>query len=639
MTVGLFLFVVQASLPPATVDLGLSEIDSPNPSVDQQFSGEREWLKLPMAIFPEGSATRTIAGDWNDDKRLDAVVLIDQQLFVVVAPGESRGGIRLTTLGSIADFDLAPGAGPLGQDALITVGSAGLTRIYFDKYIGTFVEDLVEGNDWLFASSVRLLARPQLGPPIYIGVAANPTQVIGYLPASSHSTPILTHSAPIERLEVLNWAGDGEEEFVVMTQSEASVYDVRDNLYAQLTASDESSVAIAVVRRALEPHARVAWVTRDSQGGTMSLQLFANGIVEPIVDLGALLVADMVANEMDGDGSDELFLSHQTSKHQVILRSQAEVGDPMSASFDAEEFVIMTALPALHASRISYPTGKPIGGSGAAGNGATGGLLIGTGSLPTLVGGCSTGSHGGGSGGASIPKEDFGRGLSISNLAPGFSKFNTFSRNRAAPAFGDFDNDGDTDLLFPISDDGDLVFLRNDLIDHRDQWMRFETSSLNSAGPDAVRLDFSMSQPDVIAPAATHVELAVWHSDSYGGFTDNDVVTYKAYTIGEWPLSASFVMNEARLPFQDLYHMQLRLVELEPGPEIDVLSAYPVVTASYSSSKSVFEALLAASSIRGGGVTTPKTGPVFVGGIAPRPNLDPFAPGAMPLAPGGGQVL
>jgi len=640
MTVGLLFFALQSSLPPMTPITDLSAIDTPNPSVDLQLSGDREWMQVPAALQPNGVATRTLAGDWNDDHRLDAVVLIEGQLFVVVAPGEARGGALIPTVGSIADFDFLPGGGPDGQDALIAVGSAGLTMHYFHNVLASFIEVNLESSDWLFARSVRVLERPLLAADIYVGVGATPTDVIGYLPAQDFSTPLLSHSAPIDQLEVLEWAGDSEEEFVVMSNEEATVYDVRALQYAQFTAPGESSVALAIFQRSLEPYDRIAWAT--SEGGTASftLRLFADGIVEPPLDLGSLQLSSMAAGELNGDGSDELFLSHRTSQHQVILRSQALMGDLFSPSFDSEEFVILTALPALSELLDEFPIGN-VPGSGGGPNGA-GGLPGAYNSVPLggLPGGVSTSPGGGGSGGTSGVTVESGR-LNQSNqvVPPTTDLINPFLRNTATPAFGDFDNDGDLDILFPVSNSGDLVFQRNGLIDHRQQWPRVASSQLNSAGPDAYRLDVTISKPTAVSPDATHVELAVWRSPGLGDSTDYELDSYKTYAIEEgWPMTVSFIMDEPILPFHDLYHMQLRLVERTPDTEVILLRAFPVMTATFASSRPVFEALFAAAKIRGGGVTTPKTGPVFVGGIAPRPNLDPFAPGAMPLAPGGGQV-
>ena len=639
MTVGLLFFALQSSFPPMTPITDLSVIDNPNPTVDVQLFGQREWMRVPPALQPNGSATRTLAGDWNGDHRLDAVVLIDGQLFVVVAPGEARGGVLIPTLGSIADFDFLQGGGPDGQDALIAVGSAGLTMHYFHNILESFIEVSLESSDWLFARSVRVLERPQLAADIYIGVGATPTDIIGYLPAQDFSTALLSHSAPIERLEVLDWAGDSEEEFVVMSSGEATVYDVRAVQFAQFTAPGESSVALEIFQRALEPYDRIAWATTEGGTASFTLRLYADGIVEPPLDLGSLQLASLAAGELNGDGSDELFLSHRTSEHQVILLSQALVGDLFSASFDATEFVILTALPALSELLDEFPIGKPSSsGGGTNGFGGSPGLFN---PVPTAgVPGGLTGPGGGVSGGSSgVPVEGGRRDSSNQVTPPATGLINPFLRNNATPAFGDFDNDGDLDLLFPVSNSGDLVFQRNGLVDHRRQLTRVASSQLNSAGPDAYRLDISITEPPVVSPYATHVELAVWRSAGLGDSTDHELHSYKTFDLGEgWPMPVSFVMDEPILPFHDLYHLQLRLVERTEDIEVILLRAFPVMTATFASSKPVFETLFAAAKIRGGGVTTPKTGPVFVGGIAPRPNLDPFAPGAMPLAPGGGQV-
>ena len=644
MNAALILFALQSSgmtLPPG---MGAGSIDGPDPGVNQALSGSGEWLNLPIEIAAEGRPSRTLAGDWNGDLRLDAAVLIEGKLFAVVAPGEERGGLRIGTQSDIADFDVLNQGGPDGQDALLTVSGSGLTKTYFDNLVGDYVEVSLEANNWLSATSVRVLQRPMLATPIYVGVAANGTSVLGFLPGQGLSNLLVEHTAPIVQLETLDWEGDAEEEFVVMSSFGAAVYDIRANLFDSWTLTGEESVSIAAFHRAQEAYARFAWVTRSmpssDQGAKPTwLRAFADGLIEPVVDLGVLNVVGLTALELNGDGSDELFLSHQTSEHQVILNSQAVAGNFLSESFSSTEFEILTALPAtsLWESNMNLKdalTGATSSSQSAGTSGSGAHILTNPKSSFGAAGGGGTpvppGSGGTGS------SSSLGARVGFTNKGP--SALNLFARNRSTPAVGDFDGDGDMDLLFPVSKFGDLLFHRNGLIDHRTFQALVVSSSLNSDPSGSLRLELQVRMPDTIPNESTHLELAVWTADSLLDAVDNEVSAYKRITLtGSWPMTVDFLINEA-LPFNDVFHIQLRIVQTDGGPDFDLLEAYPVSTATYTSSVALFNSLLAASELRGGHATTPKAGPVFVGGIVPRPNLDPFAPGVMPIAPGGGQV-
>jgi hypothetical protein len=622
---------------------------TPGPALD----GTDLWFDLPALLAPDGTPTRVVAGDWNRDGTLDAALLIDGRAFVVVGPDVFRGALELDALGSVNDLEALPGGGPLGQDAVVTVGPAGLLLHHFDNGTGNFGSTAKDVGVWAGARMVRVADLAAGAPLELIGVDALGTSVLGLDVETGQGLVIVDHGAEIVDLGAVDWAGGAAAEIAVLSKAGLTVYDNVGLVVLALSSAPDVGLAFAVVRRALEPHERLAWLTRDA-GDLTTLHVVGQVGADPDIALGRLSVVSAVTADLDGDASDELFLSHHASPHQVVLVSQAVVGDAQSPTYAAGEYELLTVLePEVVVGGDAFEgPGGPTWNGGPGGQGGSGGSggFGGSGSVkvtqvpggpalpavPAVPGGPGTAGGGPPSGPIVAP----GR-LGLPAASSPDDDANPFARNRARPALADFDSDGDVDVLFPISRSGRLLLHRNARIDEGALKIHPGSSSLEAGPGDDYFLSLQLAEPASVPGAATHVEVVVWFASSMYAPVGTSPIGYWRHAItGEWVGSIQVLIPEAAVPSPYLYHVQTRLIEeaLSQATFPPILQVWPSSVSTYAPSKSVYESLAATTTIRGGGETTPKTGPVFVGGVAPRPFLDAFMPGIMPRAPGGGQV-
>lgn len=181
--------------------------------------------------------------------------------------------------------------------------------------------------------------------------------------------------------------------------------------------------------------------------------------------------------------------------------------------------------------------------------------------------------------------------LYLENLTGGATTFDPFnapwvwfgnqdrdpSGNAAGIAPGDFDGDGDLDVLAPAQGDGteggDVHFVRNELIDHRDWVPTLEYSHYvldENVSPLDGEIALTMALPaEELTPGSGEslwLQCTAWRTDDYYSSSDNEALTYQFLTpvVPGYPddpyYELSFLTGETTMTFETIHTVVVRQI-------------------------------------------------------------------------------
>ncbi len=603
--------------------------------------GNSSWFDLPREFDLSRKYTRSISGEFNSDGLTDVVLLAEGRLIFVAGPDLYRGSLDLSLNGAytVNDMDFTPLA-PSSSGGFYSVGPSGLELHWFDFVIGNFRRLPINSNQWLDARLVRWDTPVAGSPDLVLGVAADSFSVMGVwdpIGTSPTGELLFTASSPVRQIEFVNWSGDDDLEVAVMGRDKLSVWDLDGTKLAEFSTSAGVGNAFSVIDRSGASHQRLAWVTWEASYRFAELQVVGESFAEAPIYLGDLETIASAASDMDGDGSDELFLSHRTSREQVILLGLAVDGDELSASFSSGAFAVLNVLPGegdsgappLTPFQALHPFIFPGFGNGG-------------GTKPTPSQG--PGAAGSGAGpkpmqpvGGSTPFLDGGFTADDPNLPGELPAPLSFSRNTSWPLMADLDGDGDVDIFYPLQPNGELMLFRNPQINENSLKVNVGGGTVSPHGifQTQIKLDVFES---LNAPAeATHLEVIVWRQDSIYHNVDPNLILREHIPLDQgFPSNVEVELPEGELVYPRLYHFLLREVKADASGIIS--EHYPGSVTTYTPLNEMYNYLKESNPSRGGLPVSFKVGGLQLGGTVPRPHLDPFNPGEIPYPLGGGFI-
>ncbi len=288
------------------------------------FGETYRYAAKPLLAQPEDLFGPAVVGRFSEDAVPDLFLrrgeqgqcFVDPTLFdaALSAPSKVFGIAQLT------------GTGPGGRDEILATTELGLRA--WSRVGGQFTERSI-GDDDLWAKVTRLLAVDLDGVngPDLVGMDETGVKAWVALATPSGYGPELSFLIPEEAFAVVacDFSGDGERQLAFSCPSTLRVYGYDGS--TRFVQSAPGSSILTVIHQAAGPAERVAWIVHEG-GGDGDLYLFDAMLLAgpfPIDVAGAVGIA---GGDLDGDGTDELVVTHTADPSLKILQGLEEPSGP-----------------------------------------------------------------------------------------------------------------------------------------------------------------------------------------------------------------------------------------------------------------------------------------------------------------------
>ncbi len=276
---------------------------------------------LDPGTTPPPLVLRCVAGEFTQDARPDAAILVGGVVHLVWAPGGYEALPAIAT--GASGLAAVRGIGSLGGDGLVSLGAAGLRKHVFQPSAGTFAETTVGSGAWIGASRLGSADLDTAGADDVFALTTGGTGVVmltGLAGASPQETSF-TLPAPANDLRAVDWVGTPAREIAVLTGTTVTIHRLGGLTVAGFGLAGPVS-AWTVLRRTATGSERLAFVVRS--GGQDVLQVAAHGTALASYPLGAQGVVTLAARDIDLDGDDDLIATRSSSGHALLLYRQAD---------------------------------------------------------------------------------------------------------------------------------------------------------------------------------------------------------------------------------------------------------------------------------------------------------------------------
>jgi hypothetical protein len=300
----------------------------------QELEGWAHQDSMPTSLADRGAFSRSDWGDFDGDRRPDAVLLEGDRAVVLFAPditfapvaiaGEHRG---LCALRDTA----AP------QHSLALSCAAGVKVLDFDAVTQGFVGALVLAGPWAGARELRAADLDGDGIVELLGIAADRSSVLIAQRIGGTWSHVASRASTGAARDVvaLQWDGDAALELALLSDQGVTIWDDSGVLLSSHPATLAGG-AIARVEQAGQSFDRLAWISAYAPPEIQWLRtLSPNGGVES-VDLGNLGAYAVVGADFDGDADSDLLVAPHHGEALLWLENQRSPSQPTGATFSIE---------------------------------------------------------------------------------------------------------------------------------------------------------------------------------------------------------------------------------------------------------------------------------------------------------------
>ncbi len=263
-----------------------------------------------------GSYTTVVSGDFDDDKLADVAYLRGTEATMVFAPDAYGATARYELAGPFVPVvtAIATLENSVGRDELLIADANGLsawerldTSVFSSRTIGS--------TTW---TNARALATGDAGT--IFGLHQNGTQFgVGPVNETWYSIPGIGTD-----ITVLDWDSDGNDDIAIACTTGLLVYSA-SGVQLAVVPTPTPIVDVAAISERNQPD-RVVFVGKDPFGLNDWLVTLGSTVMPYYTILGDMDVVGLAAGDANGDGIDDLVLSHQSDGSLELLYNQGVPG-------------------------------------------------------------------------------------------------------------------------------------------------------------------------------------------------------------------------------------------------------------------------------------------------------------------------
>jgi hypothetical protein len=260
------------------------------------------------SLLGAGPVTRTVAGDFDGDLHTDVLLLDGGELRLIYGPPTYLAGWGSGLLGY--DLALVSGAGVTGHDAVVLLDASGPALVsYTPGAAEDFTVDDLQLTGWGGAQRVAVSGD---GDRVLYGLGAGGMSLL--VAEGAFGGTLAERSLPLDDpgLELLpcDWTGTSDDEVLVLTEGGVVVYDRQGVKLLEMFAPMDDAFAV-VLRQDGYAKDRVASVVSQPGSTDQFLHVMDELTAEMPISLGGSQAHTMVAGDTDGDGDDDLVITHR----------------------------------------------------------------------------------------------------------------------------------------------------------------------------------------------------------------------------------------------------------------------------------------------------------------------------------------
>lgn len=281
-------------------------------SLDFTLDGTTTWNP---ALGAPGVVTRMVAGKFNGDGEIDAVVLAGSQPALLYSVTTHSTAIPLPA--PATDLDVARGAAPGGWDAVAVVRDTGLVLVTCDAASAAYASANIATSEWLGALRVRCADLDASGAVDYVGLGANGSRILVH--RSSGASPDASFDCPETVLEVepLRWETNVWR-IAVRTSAGVRIYDLAGTQVEPLYVYSDTT-AMTVLDGTVRDRIGLLY----DLSGTPTLTVLKRGAPsddpQEVPGTGAFGLASA---DVDFDRADEVVLTHLDNHGALFVKNR-----------------------------------------------------------------------------------------------------------------------------------------------------------------------------------------------------------------------------------------------------------------------------------------------------------------------------
>ena len=290
--------------------------------------------------LPALAQGRALAGDVTGDRLPDGVLLSGGRPVVLYGPSVHRSTFAIDL--EATDLALLPPSKPGSAHELLVVNAQGLWRLgSYDA--GAFSQELLPFAQWAGATRVRVGDTDGDGSADLVGLSAGGDFL--FLEGIDGPSPVprtVVLDGVVIDFALLRWSG-AKEAVAVLREDGFFVIDEQGTELYELRSAHTTGLLMPFGESALG-FDRCALVSRV--GGQHFVTVLDATKEEAPLALGSLEVISAAAADVDGDGSEDLYLVHGRSNQTLLLFDRSASGPTFSLGPGKSELIqVSTGVP------------------------------------------------------------------------------------------------------------------------------------------------------------------------------------------------------------------------------------------------------------------------------------------------------